>query len=372
MLENRADRLYYDDSPNAVVIDHGSGNYKAGIAGQEAPDFIFSNIIGTNDNLDTYIGDEAQIRRDVLTLKHPVDKGVVVDWDDMQKVWEYMYDKLNVVCQDHPVLLTEVPLNPHAIRERTIQYMFETFSVPAAYLSIKGVLSVYASGRCSALSVYIGDGVSHTLPVYEGYTTPKCILRQHLAGSNLTNYLTELLMERGHYFSTPAEHETIREIKEKLCYVALDYEKELQQTGLEKEYELPDKSVITVGNERFLCAEALFKPKLVGMEASGLGELVMESLNNGDIYMRRILSSNIVVAGGSSLFDGIGDRLQLEVSKLAPPLLQTKVIANPIRFHNAWIGGSILASLSTFQSMWITNEEYNESGPAIVHKKCSS
>jgi len=279
-----------DEEAAALVIDNGSGMVKCGFAGDDAPRAVFPSVIGRPrhvsvmvgmGNKDSYVGDEAQSKRGILTLKYPI---------------------------------------------------------------------------------------------YEGYALPHAILRLDLAGRDLTDWMVKLLTERGYSFTTTAEREIVRDIKEKLAYVALDFDQEMQTASssseVEKSYELPDGQVITVGNERFRCPEALFQPSFLGMETPGVHETTYNSVMKCDVDIRKDLYANIVLSGGTTMYAGIADRISKEITALAPASMKVKIVAPPERKYSVWIGGSILSSLSTFQQMWISKEEYDESGPSIVHRKC--
>lgn len=375
---------YDGEEQTSLVLDNGSGMVKAGFASEDAPRSVFPSLIGRPKHKqimvamatkDCYIGDEAQSRRGLCRLTYPIEHGIIKSWDDMEKIWDHTFqNELRVDPEEHPVLLTEAPRNPKSNREKMITTMFETFNVPSFYVAVQAVLSLYSSGRTTGIVLDCGDGVSHTVPIFEGYCLPHAVARLDLAGRDLTENLMRILVERGYSFTTSAEKEIVRDIKEKMSYVAINYQEEMEKaetsSDIERDYELPDGRIITIGNERFRCAEVLFQPDLIGKESSGIHQLTFDSIQACDIDVRRELYANTVLSGGSTMFPGIQQRLMNEMTTLAPASVKVKVIAPAERKYSVWIGGSILSSLTTFQEMWVSRDEYDESGPGIVHRKC--
>jgi len=375
------------DENAIVIIDNGSGMMKAGIAGMEAPSATFPSIVGRPKNASAmqgvtqkseYIGDEAQQKRGVLNLKYPIANGIVSDWEDMEKVWHHtFYNELRVTPSEvQGVLVTEAPRNPKQNRERMLTAMFETFEVQNMYVAIQAVMSLYANGRSTGLVVDSGDGVTHTVPVFEGFSIPHAIEKMEIAGREITTYAQKLLLESGHSFTSTAELEIVKDIKEKLCFVAQDYEAEraAAESSSEKDqaYTLPDRSQITVkGTVRMQVPEFLFRPELNGKSCDSIHGLAWKSIAASDVDVRRDLLKNMILSGGTTMYEGIGDRLKTEVSSLAPPGSEIRIVATPDRKYAVWKGASTLASLSTFAASWISKAEYEEHGAAIVHRKCN-
>ncbi|XP_041831227.1 uncharacterized protein LOC121633367 isoform X1 [Melanotaenia boesemani] len=367
-----------------IVLDTGSGLMKAGFADQKYPNIIFPTIIGMpkyeeimNGDLqkETYIGHNAQHMRGVLALKHPMKNGVIQNWDEMEKIWHHTFQQLTVDPEDHPVLLTEAAINPLENRQRMVEMMFECFSVPWTYVAMQAVLALYAAGRTTGVVFDSGDGVSHSMPVFEGYCLPHAVQRFPLAGVDVTMHLKKLLQEQGVCMRTTAEEEIVREMKEKCCCVALNYEAELSQEGSscrEMYYSLPDGQIVTLGTERFRAPEILFQPQLIGRDHYGMHKSVFKSILSSDVDLRRCFLENIVLSGGNTLLPGLPERLQAEIKSLVPADMgvNVRVTSPKDRDFLVWSGGAVLANLPTFSSAWISHEEYEEYGPQIVFRKC--
>lgn len=375
-----------DDFECTVIIDNGSGHMKAGLAGEEAPSCIFPAVTGRpkhgtimagTDNKEFFVGEEAMAKKGVLSITYPIEHGIVRDWNDMEKVWHHtFFDALRVDPEKHPVIVTEAPLNPKKNRERMVEMLFEKFSVPACYIVIQAVMSLYSYGRTSGCVVDSGDGVTHVVPVYEGFTFPHAVQRLDLAGRDLSEYMCKILSDHGHMMSSSSEREIVRDMKETCCYVSAEgVDQEMKgyserPVDYEKVYTLPDGNEVVLGPERFRVPEVLFDPIICGRELKGIHQATMDCVMGCEIDIRRDLLKNIVLSGGTTMFPGIAERLTSEIKALAPQQVEVKVIASPHRRYIVWMGASIVAQLSSFENTLIWKSEYDEMGATIVHRKC--
>jgi len=311
------------------------------------------------------VGYESEVS---LKLNYPIENGLPNNWDDLEKIWRDIFThQLRIAPEEHNVMLSEVALNPKENREKMAQIMFETFNVPGLYIAIQPVLSLYSVGKLNGLAADSGEGVTQIVPVFDGFSLPHAINKLDLAGKDLTSYLEKLIDKNSRY----CRKKYSEIIKEKLCYVALDFEDELKSVEAYP-YKLPDGIEINIKDQRIICPEALFKPSIIGKDGMGIGESCCDSIQKCDIDIRKELYNCICLSGGNSMFEGLPKRLKKEIRTLAPESMKEEVrIFSPLeRKFSVWIGGAILSSISTFESMLITKAEYEESYSFIVHRKC--
>ncbi|XP_033735141.1 actin-related protein 2 [Pecten maximus] len=383
-----------------VVCDNGTGFVKCGYAGANFPAHIFPSLVGRPiirsaeklDNIeikDLMIGDEASQLRAMLEVNYPMENGMVRNWEDMEHLYNYTFgpEKLDLDARNSKILLTEPPMNPTKNRERMIEYMFEKYEFAGVYIAIQAVLTLYAQGLLTGVVVDSGDGVTHICPVYEGFALPHLTRRLDIAGRDITKYLIKLLLLRGYAFNHTADFETVRILKEKLCYVGYDIEQEqklaLETTVLVETYTLPDGRVIKVGGERFEAPEALFQPHLINVDGVGVAELLFNTIQSADMDTRPDFYRHIVLSGGSTMYPGLPSRLERELKQLylervlkgdTSRLSKFKIRIEdpPRRKHMVFLGGAVLADIMKDKdSFWMTREEYQEKGVRCLDKLLS-
>jgi len=379
-----------------IVCDNGTGFVKVGHAGANFPSHIFPAMVGRPilrfeekiDNVelkDVMVGDEASRLRSFLDIKYPLENGKVANWDDMGHLYDYtFFEKLKANPKECKIMLTEPPGNPTSNREKMVQTMFEKYGFKGCYVAIQAVLVLYAQGLLTGVVVDSGDGVTHIVPVYEGFSLPHLTKRLEVAGRDVTKYLIKLLQARGYYFNRTADFETVRQIKEKLCYCGHDLELErrlaLETTVLIEPYELPDGRVIKVGPERFEAPEALFDTSRVERDQPGMSELIFQTIQSADIDIRSQLYNHIVLSGGSSMYPGLPSRLEKDIkqfyfervakgNKEQLNKFRVRIEDPPRRKHMVFLGGAVLAEIMKDKDhFWMNKSEYDEMGLNVLRK----
>lgn len=376
---------------------------KAGFAGEKEPSVMFPTLLGRpmlrydsapTDGVaggalqDLMIGDEANAMRAMLDITHPIQNGVVQNWQDMEAVWDYTFARLGVgeSTHDYKIVQTEAAMNPPRNREAILETMFEKYRFQGVNVSVQAILALASQGLTSGFVVDSGDGVTHLVPVTEGYVDPYLVQRVNLAGRHVTKHLMKLLVGQGQALNSTADFETVREVKQRLCYVAADpvAERRLarETTVVDRIYTLPDSRTMRVGAERFLAPEILFDPSLQGggSDGEGLAELIFSTIRKSDMNVQKDYFGHIVLSGGTTMFPGLSTRLEKDLRQLylervlkgdkeRARRFRCYVEDPPRRQHMVFHGGSILAdSYDPNSEWWISRKEYEERGKSCVHR----
>lgn len=324
-------------------------------------------------NKEYFVGSEAVIKSDLLNLRSPIENGGITNWEDFEKLIHHtFFNELLVNPEEHAVVFSEKPLNPRVSRERAAQLFFETFNVKGYYSGVQAVMSLFSVGQTTGLVWDAGDGISFTVPIYEGYALPHAIIRSQISGQGLTKHLYDMVSNAKP--TGPIKLDDIQKIKETDCRVVLDYQAELQkieQRRVPKQtFNLSDGVTVPLGAELFQCPEILFSPSIAGLQGEGIHQQILSSLERCDGDVKKEMYSYILLTGGTSMFRGLPERTEKEIVAIATaPSLKIKVVATPERKISAWFGGSILGTLGSFPQMMVDRQEYQEEGVQIIHYK---
>lgn len=358
----------------AVVVDIGTGHFKCGFAGDLGPSCVVPSdkyIWGGSNQKGTLVGQEPWNSNVPFTLTNHIKHDFVVDWSCIQDTLEHIFQReMKIQAEDHAALVS-VPLScSFTYKSRYAEMMLEGFHMPAIHIAYQPHLAMFSYGRTSALVVESGHGTSHVVPIYEGYILNGITKHVAYGGLDITCFLRKLLNESGTVF-TMQQLNIVQDIKEKCCYTSLDLTEDLSLPVEQQEmgYKLPDGRLLTVGKERFLCAEALLQPALLGSQEPGLSQLTLACLKKRECGIIKTMMGNILLCGGSTMIEGFADRFQLELAT-ACPSDSLGISASPHRKFSVWTGGSILASLHSFQDLWISRSVYEEYGPLCIWKQC--
>ncbi len=316
---------------------------------------------GNNTDLnrkDTFVGFEAQSRREFLSLKYPIERGIVANWDDMEKIWHHTFhNELRVAPEEQQLVVTEAPLNPVENIKHNAQILFEKFNIQSFYAENGAIASLFATSRTTGLIISSGYGVTHTVPVIEGYVPKIAAHGENFGGADVDRYIAEL---------------TATTLKEHLSFVSQDFQRDVnrlcpQTESIKQQYHLPDSTEV-LDRAKFIGPELLFDPSLAQLMGDGIHTSAFQSIMRCEKEKRSELFKNIVLVGGNTMFPGIAERLQRELTNLAPRSV-VKVEASPNRINLAWIGCAISAGLSFYDDQKVTNSEYEECGASIVNRK---
>lgn len=377
-----------DASVTAIIVDNGSSLLKAGFGGEDAPRSAEPNVVGRtrhpgvnptilSNRLDVFAGCDAIEHEGLLSLSYPVQRGLVADWEMLESSLHYqLLRSLNVSCEEHPMLITECPDNPRVDREKLAHLLFESFNIPALCVGNTSALALYATGRTTGIVIDSGASKTHIGPVWEGYCYQHFLQRIDFGGDGVTQQLAKQLRKEGYPFSTPADYRQAERIKSELCYLASNAEKELayckESRSLERMFSLPDGQEIYLNANRFMIPEVLFSPTALEcpVPTRGWHEIVQSCIEQCDPAVRSEMYGNVILAGGNTLFPRLDERVQKEMSLLAPKGTVAKCVAFPNRQYGSWVGASIVASMNTFPCMWVSKSEYDDYGASIIHRKC--
>ncbi|CAM9183636.1 unnamed protein product [Chrysoparadoxa australica] len=410
------------ETKSPVIIDNGTGYTKMGFAGNVSPQHIIPTACaqkvspnvggGTNKDgitdLDFYIGAEAFKHSSTHQVTYPIRHGIIEDWDCMERLWQQcIFKYLKCEPEDHYMMLTEPPMNTPENRELTAEVMFETFGVPGLYIAVQAVMALAASWgskkakdrNLTGAVVDSGDGVTHVVPVVEGYVIGSCIKSIPMAGRTMTQFIIDKLRERGTQIPPEDMLDAARRIKEEHCYVCADMTKEATKydadpakycrmfRGTKKDGTIYD---VNVQAERFLGPEMFFSPEIYKADCPPLPDLVDEAILRCPIDNRRGLYSNVVLSGGSTMFKDFGRRLQKGVKKLVEARMETNrklmtelsgltdlpeatpidvnVISHPMQRYAVWFGSSLLASTPEFTKVCCTKGNPTSSSSILNNK----
>lgn len=380
------------DEPTAAVLDFGSWAVKCGISGDNAPSCGFPNLVGRGKaSADALIagkgaaeppapviGNAAAADRGGMYVTSPMDRGLVADYEDLERVFHHaLVNELKVVPEEHAVVVAHVPLAPHSQRVKMAVLALEALDMPRFYAANTGVLSLYSSGRTAGVVVELGHGCSSIMPIHEGAPVPAGVRRVPLGGQDIAAELNKLIAGRGHVLAPGGARHVLWRILEEHGYVAGSAEEAKTARGksgeeAKVEYALPDGGTLRLGGEVYRAPEhILFRSsKPDGTEYEGLGGAVRRAISKCDPDVRPEMYSGLVLAGGTSLYRGMPERLRLEVEEVAHEgISRVRVQASADRKNAAWVGASILSNLSTFDAMYVTRAEWDEWGDSIIKRK---
>ena len=375
-----------------IIIDLGSSEIKAGFSGEEKPSIKFKSYIGEpkfkkvfsalykeNQEIKVQtIGDDCLNNIGLLKLRNPIKHGILTNEQDIIPLFNYIYSKLGVSPEEiseHPVVITEPLLNPYSNREKISNSLFDDLGVPAIFFACQPILSLFSTSSTTGIILESGEGVSQSCIVYEGYSLPNTYERFDYGGGDVTNVLKILMKKKGYQLLNSNEYRFISDMKEKYCFLLsskynLNFNNVRKALNAQKiNYYLPDGTSISLGDERIIASEILFKPELIGKEFLGLSDIILSSINKAEIQLRSKAYENIVLSGGNILMKGLEDKIKDDIIQKSNKIIKVNVNTIKEPQISCWVGGNIISSLDIFNKISITKKEWEEKGNKIIHVK---
>ncbi len=361
-----------------VVMDIGQLSSKAGFAGEDFPNQVFYTMVGApkyhdlqsdfgERSQELYVGNEIQ-SLGLYKISFPIKKGAITNWKYFELIIDYIFYNLRVDPTLVNVLFAIHPRFQYKELEKVFELFLGNYQCMAFYPVLDSMLTLYSGGFKTGLVIEIGDSATRIVPIFKGYKIDHALKIIDIGGRDLSQYMEKILTETiGYSVDSSIRRELVRSIKEKACFVSLDYEEDLKRSEQHKKrFSLPDGSMITLSKERFMVPEALFNPSLINLEDVPLHVGIMDSIEDCDVDIRPELLNNIFLSGGSSMFPNLKARiyqqLESEHIKRKRKNQMIKIVAPRERTYSVWIGGSILSTLPEFSKKWITRASYYREG----------
>lgn len=369
--------------PTTIILDIGSAKTKVGFRGDEEPRSVFPTITGVPINPEMigvgcknhYVGSCVMDQLGALKISRPIVEGTVADMDHIDKVIHHaIYNELRADPSEYTMLMTDKLFSPKQQREDICMLMFENYGIQGYSVYNQCLLAMYGNQALDSITgvvVDCGDGLTEIVPIYEGFVLYNQARKTKLSGNFVTELLKQQIQMKSWIAETSGDFLTLRKMKEKTCYVTMDYEQAKADSTMcssETFYELPDGSTINLDQECYRSSEPLFRPYLAGLDIAGLPQQIYEAVMKCPIQMRRALFGSVILEGGTSNMEGFRERIQRELEALVPQSVKVNVMQSENKY-GAWVGGDVLSSMMAFQDTVLTKEEYEEKGPFEIHRR---
>lgn len=365
------DNLFNTQFANpTTILDLGSYTIKAGFMSDYRPVCETHSVIGypkqkymTQDSRPYFIGSQVFHNKKIGKIESPIWDGKIQNFDIFERILHYVfYNELKIIPHEHKCTITLPLLYTPKMKNQLLESMFEVFNVPAIYLMEQPLAALYAHGKLTGTVVLIGHEFTVSVPIYQGYCIEKAVMIANMGGKNITDYLHGLLKKRGYLLKSKKEKRLIEQWKEECSYIALYPSKEKTAYQINEQLHrnqlLPDGEQITLKTERFKAPELLFNPQIAGLSDKSLPNIIHISIQNCDRDLRKELSSNIILAGGSSVYPGLIERLYKHLNESSSNNLKYQIHNSEDRKYSVWRGTSVFSSINVFKDFLIKRSDW--------------